>query len=289
MFQKFSPRNDYKELLELTIIFLGGVPVSGVKFKRPGAMSSARWMAKALYCLKLCLFRRQLSPSLTATEANGLLRVAVFIVRVYVKVWFSAPDTVAAPRNDLQLLKDLKAYEQVNKKVALAAQVRFQFHSWYLTEVNVGLALFDEELSFGIRNALVQKMLQGSISAHEPPKKIAVDFKSVLNLELLDLVSGNTLRLFYILNVKTDFLQVPAEQWAGREDYELCKRIVTHLCSVNDTGERAVKLMKDYNLLTNKNEDSFQKMLLSVHDLRKALPGKDKTKQALVKKYDSEK
>lgn len=43
-----QPRNDYKELLELVIIFLGGVPPKGVKFRKTGSISRARWMSRAI-------------------------------------------------------------------------------------------------------------------------------------------------------------------------------------------------------------------------------------------------
>lgn len=53
------PREDYRELLELTIIFLGGVPLRGISFRAPGAIHHARWLAKAIYCLNIFLFRNQ--------------------------------------------------------------------------------------------------------------------------------------------------------------------------------------------------------------------------------------
>ena len=40
------PRDDYRELLELTIIFVGESLPGGVVFKRPGAFHHARWMSK---------------------------------------------------------------------------------------------------------------------------------------------------------------------------------------------------------------------------------------------------
>ena len=40
-----QPRDDYREFLELSIIFIGGVPVQGTHFQVPGAMHRARWMA----------------------------------------------------------------------------------------------------------------------------------------------------------------------------------------------------------------------------------------------------
>ncbi|CAD6218518.1 GSCOCG00011453001-RA-CDS [Cotesia congregata] len=51
--QKYHPRSDYEEFLELSLIFLGATPKEKVSFKRPGAMSHARRMAKAIYCLKI--------------------------------------------------------------------------------------------------------------------------------------------------------------------------------------------------------------------------------------------
>jgi len=52
------PRNDYKEFLELIIIFLGETPPNGTNFRQPGAYHLARWMAKAIYCLKIFMFRQ---------------------------------------------------------------------------------------------------------------------------------------------------------------------------------------------------------------------------------------
>ena len=39
---KKHPRDDYRELLELTMIFLGGIPKKGISFRIPGAVSHAR-------------------------------------------------------------------------------------------------------------------------------------------------------------------------------------------------------------------------------------------------------
>ena len=56
---EFQPRDDYHELLELTIIFLGATPPRGIKFQCPGALHRARWMARAIYSIKMWLFRSQ--------------------------------------------------------------------------------------------------------------------------------------------------------------------------------------------------------------------------------------
>ena len=46
LFSNSHPRDDYKEMLELFIVLLGGEDgIPKVKFRRPGAMHRARWMA----------------------------------------------------------------------------------------------------------------------------------------------------------------------------------------------------------------------------------------------------
>ena len=40
--EQSQPRDDYKEFLELVIVFRGAVPASGLRFMSPGAMHHAR-------------------------------------------------------------------------------------------------------------------------------------------------------------------------------------------------------------------------------------------------------
>jgi len=51
-----QPRDDYKELLEITILFMRGTPGRGVHFMTPPGMHRAHWMAKAI---KLWMFFSQ--------------------------------------------------------------------------------------------------------------------------------------------------------------------------------------------------------------------------------------
>jgi hypothetical protein len=50
--KQFQPRDDYKELLNLTIIFLGGTPEKGISVRTPAGLHRATWMAKANSSLK---------------------------------------------------------------------------------------------------------------------------------------------------------------------------------------------------------------------------------------------
>lgn len=76
--QKTQPRDDYLELIELAIIFLGEVPPRGIHFHAPGPMHHARWMSKVLYSLKVWLFRKQYK--LTEEEEVQVKEMSIFSV-----------------------------------------------------------------------------------------------------------------------------------------------------------------------------------------------------------------
>ncbi|XP_044598124.1 uncharacterized protein LOC123274533 [Cotesia glomerata] len=134
------PRDDYKELLELSSIFLGGGG-DKVQFKAPGACHHARWLSKALYCLKIYLFRKQFK--VPAKETDALRKICVFVVLFYVKIWFTAPYAIKAPNPDLQLVKDLIEHRKIHPEIANAALEKLSKHLWYLHEQLACLALFD--------------------------------------------------------------------------------------------------------------------------------------------------
>lgn len=105
MLQNKFQRDDYKELLELSIIFLNGNLDNKFKIRPPGAMHQARWMSRAIYCFKIYIFRNQFSLSIS--DKNAIRDICVFIVRFYLKAWFNC----RAPANDLNFIKCLKLYE----------------------------------------------------------------------------------------------------------------------------------------------------------------------------------
>lgn len=77
--QKSIIRDDYRELIELAIIFLGGDSNNKIKIRPPGAMHQARWMARAIYSLKICLLQSQIKMSFK--EKRALQDVCLFIVQ----------------------------------------------------------------------------------------------------------------------------------------------------------------------------------------------------------------
>ncbi|KAI5714347.1 hypothetical protein M8J76_015698 [Diaphorina citri] len=113
---EFQPRDDYKELLELVLVFIGTLDGREVGFKTLGAISHARWMAKAIYCLKIYLFRGQFQ--LTVKELSALEAICIFLVRIYCQAWFNSPKAHMAPYQDLKLLERLIEFQDIDKEIA---------------------------------------------------------------------------------------------------------------------------------------------------------------------------
>lgn len=95
----FHYRQDYRELLELAVILLGGIPTPSIYFQYPVAMHHARWISKAIYSLKIFMFRNQFK--LTKSEENSFGAICIFLIRLYIKAWFGAPFVPLAPFQDL--------------------------------------------------------------------------------------------------------------------------------------------------------------------------------------------
>jgi hypothetical protein len=269
----FQPRDDYKELLQLTIIFLGGVPSKGISFRAPAGLHRARWMAKAIYCFKLFMFKDQFK--LTKRELKAITEICVFVVVVYVRCWFQAPAASSAPRNDLWLLKQLKSFENINKAMSKKALTKFLGHLWYLSEELVALAFFDDEVSFETKQKMVTALSEEG--SDYSPKRISLDVNYVAEKNIEDFVSSNTLRFFKILGISSAFMEKEARLWEEDEDYKASKNIVSSMRVVNDIAERGVALIEEYNKLITTNEEQKQFLLLVVKNFRQKYPNTKKT------------
>src|SRR6218665_22136 len=81
-------RMDYLKLLQLSLVYLGGWSGGPPRFRALGAYHQARWMAKAIYILKIALFSQQLQ--LTRSEKRGVQRLARFVSLIYFRFWHEA-------------------------------------------------------------------------------------------------------------------------------------------------------------------------------------------------------
>lgn len=66
-------------------------------------------------------------------------------------------------------------------------------------------------------------------------------------------------------------------EWASNDDYEKGLDFCKNLFVVNDTAERGVRFMQDYNRLLTLSEEEIQFILLLVDSYRKKYPTYTKT------------
>lgn len=201
--RKAFVRSDYKELVDLMVLFLGGNKHKPVSIRAPGACHHARWMSKAIYSLKMFLFRSQCG--LSSKEIVDLRDICLFIVSVYVKPWCAAAIPQMAPSLDLKMLKNILVYK--DKCVAEVAISKFKNHLWYLTPEAAALSFFDSSVSNNTKRLMVDAL---QIKSQEDlSKKLTIeDIETISALEIQDFINSDSMKLFERYRISTTFFFV---------------------------------------------------------------------------------
>lgn len=261
---KSQIRDDYKEFLQLALIFIG---VEKYNFRKLGATSNARWMSKALYCLKIFVFRDQFP--LTKRELDGFRNICVFLIKLYIQASFGSTSAVCSPLQDLNFIKNSLKYAEIDSTISTAILNKLNNHLWYLSELAIALAFFDSQVSFDEKRKMVEKL-----KSKEPALKLKNNrnhFKlsefQVLNL--CDFVSEKTKFFFNQFGLPLTFLELDPSTWEMSFEYEECWSFCRDLLVVNDAAERGVKFIKDYNKILTTNEEEKQMLLQVVEAYRK--------------------
>lgn len=276
-----QPRADYRELLLLSYIFLGGKNIPAT-FRSPGAAHHARWMAKALYSLKLFLFQSQVKSQIhvTARDAKALLSLSLFSSLLYARAWNEAPVAANAPLNDLRLLQAIKSYPDT--VIAQPVTAAFERHLWFLSEHLAGLAFFDQRVSLEVKRRMVARLLEPKmvvLHRRVPPFEdgsVTVDqFITRRSATIFDLLMEDGKK-----TAREGFLLEDPSCWREEETFIALESRATKLRVVNDAAERAIALIEQYNSTLTKDEEQKQLCLRLVSEHRRRLPGTP-TKAAL--------
>ena len=224
-------RGDYKELLELAKICLGGTVERKRNYtyqlSKLGADRNARWMAKCLYVLKLSLLQHQI-PSLTAQTKKKINNMSSFILHCYIRYWFTSPSLTGAASNDLKMYQDLTTFKRVSNDVSDACLPLLQVHTWYLTEECIPIALCNPALETETCNQLARE-IRGL-----PPTSIQIRKTTLPSITssstLPDFVGPRSVPLFSQL--KLDYTFLLAEDWRESIPIALCNpALKTETCN----------------------------------------------------------
>lgn len=116
-----------------------------------------------LYCLKLFKVRKQFH--LSKREEDAIIRIVIFIIKIYIKPWTTANIASLAVTNDIELIRNLFDFIDEDKNIAESRLKKMTNHLWYLNEELVTLSIVNKGLSSDVRRKLAE-ILQ-SYESHE--------------------------------------------------------------------------------------------------------------------------
>ena len=112
--ENLQTRDDYQELIELSIIFFGRSAKTCFSFYGFWSMSPSQVDDKVYY-----LFRSQFK--LASQKEKALTEMKLLILTLNMTTWIQSTESTSAPVNDLNLLKQLNRYTSINNEVTKIA------------------------------------------------------------------------------------------------------------------------------------------------------------------------
>ena len=241
------PRDDYREMLELLIISLGG-EIPSFNFKLPGPDHHARWMSKVIYILKCRLVSNFFKMS--EEERAQVDEIAKFCI-LYVQYFLQCPLASAAARNDLQFIAKVQKYRLVNPSVAFGVLQSCYRHLWYLTPQLIVLALTDKGLSESVREDLAKALHsceRRQISPGKPVFPVLEESGEDILSNIPTIVSHESWLIFQLLGLDgpQDWLLTPANLWPLFKAFRDLEEFSANLKVCNDVAERGIHLMSEF-------------------------------------------
>ena len=198
------PRADYREMCELINFILGGDYVATSKrktsftLKKPGACHHARFMAKAIYLLKIYILSL-IFNRLTPRQMSDLERMVLFIICLYGKYFLQSSLAVAAPRLDYEFQLQMRMYESIDPQLSDCVLKSVYRHLWYLTPELIVLSLFDPQITLIEKETMAKKLSNISVPDNFERGKPSFDFlnENLCNVtSLSELINENSWFLF---------------------------------------------------------------------------------------------
>ena len=286
---KLDFRDDYQEIVNLTLILLGAFPDnSSYTVRPPGSISHARWMAKILCEFKIVLFSTQLIKLglITGDKASSHKQLTLFLILYYVKPWMTATLASDAPVNDLILANSLRKMPShllrsypLFENMGDAMKTRLEEHLWYLSEELVVMSLFSDKLDEQQKNKCRKAMLSHYRENLDPVtgKLITPLLSNSKSTEISTLFGKESWRLLHLCRIKgKSFLEKPTSSWKDCSDYTMLKNIVKNFVVVNDVAERAVLLAKTLQNKLTKNSKLKNTLVNIIPELRKICESNNK-------------
>ena len=246
--------------------------MSPLKMRAPGAYHHTRWMSRVLYVLKLAM----LKPTFTY-ETEKIRSLALFYSVYYSKAWLTSSFAAEAPVQDLTLFKKLENVCNTKgnwpvefQNIAEAAKTKLSYHTWYLSERLVALALFNKNLDEDIKEKMRLAILKHKNKKPNHTEQQRPECSSYSKKQLSDFVGPDTFTFFKLLHLDQDLLTKPVSEWTLSLNYTNGIEMIKNLSVVNDASERALGMATSLHGPTMpKNEEHIQAIYKVVDEIRK--------------------
>lgn len=198
-------------------------------------------MFRAIYSLKSFLLRDHLN--LDRDFIHLLQRFCMFVTLIYVKFWNQCSNSVDAPYNDIQFLKAIHDYKQVDPEIASVALAAMKRHLWYLSDELIVLSLFSDKVTAEDKNEMSIMLNHHYEERTRNSLRYIDEIRDIQNLKLQSFISERSFFLLNLLEIDTNFLFEDARDWENIESYRAAREKVKKLVTVvNDGAERGIQL-----------------------------------------------
>lgn len=211
---------------------------------------------------------------------RNLEKMTKFICFIFARYWMECTKAADAAVNDIQLYKDLESFQQFYPEVATAALKKVRLHTWYICPETMIFCLFSKKITKEDKEAIA-----AALDDIPRPQEMLIEMPETVVISgsttLPSLVTEKSYALFNLLQVDHSWLKKDVEEWSRDRSFQVMERYVLALKVVNDTAERAVKLIHDYAKILTHDEILRQHIIQIVEYHRRKFP--KYTKKALNK------
>lgn len=176
-------------------------------------------------------------------------------------------------------------YKKIDPDISNITIKKLSGHLWYLTSETAALAFFDKNVSIESKIKMVQ-LIQNNNCDTEETKRLNIqnyNIQNILEKKIENFITVDSLKFFTRFNLSTSFLDLEPQLWDTDENYKISFHMVQQLKVVNDTPDRSIKLIEDYNNIITKNEEQKQFLLQVVRNYRQKYP--DSKNSTLLQPY----
>ena len=143
---------------------------------------------------------------------SKLEQIFLFNTLVYTKHWLQPPNSVDAQANDIQLIKKLKEFKEVNKAFSTKTSNTFKNHYRYLTEEIAVFVLFLNNVTVTEKQHTAQKLKKYK-DVQNLPKGFQTFSETKISSKLSSLIGQNSWLLFTSLKLETNWLNDHVNKW----------------------------------------------------------------------------